>query len=664
MYGDGKWWNIDFVGVLALDGEVSSGRYSIIRNRNDNLQFYIRIISSPPENFPRQVKEVGGFAEDLRNYGFEDDVTLPEPARKSALREFLNDYILFFQIELKKTNVSAEYHIARNIHCVRKSDSFRPDTILEPIPIFSEATTERNQELFEQQLYNQKYVGDNKQISKDDDDTPSMILWKHGEDNSEYTLYGPFNKHNYAHGGFRFHSAFSHVHKAKMPIEYVMESYLHDQVLFIDSNYCEELQGLLEAQGETLGNVEGMEQVIKPSVESVAATIEMESTTTENAEEHANTDKEMEFMKVFERQCKRMGLYYDEKDLYNFHTAMKTGGLVILAGMSGTGKSKLVQCYANALRLNKFQMLFIPVSPSWQDDSDVIGYLDTLHNVYRPGDSGLVNMLIRAADEYPDDLHIVCFDEMNLARVEHYFSQFLSVLELDENKRFLKLYNDEYSSRIYNQNVYPSTVRIGNNVVFVGTVNLDESTYHFSDKVLDRANVITLNMKPYHDVLEMEEQRIKEMPTTSNMNTGENPFTYDVYSSFRKFEREISLNSLESKFLWILHEELQDCGRNLGIGWRIIRQISNFLNNLPADAPLSREETFDLQVVQRVLTKIRGSEEQFTELLGRYKPDTKEVEGSKFINLLSTMPDSYPFERTRKLIVEKSKELRLYGHTV
>ena len=366
-------------------------------------------------------------------------------------------------------------------------------------------------------------------------------------------------------------------------------------------------------------------------------------------------------MKLFENECKRMGLYYDIKDLYNFHTAMKTGGLVILAGMSGTGKTKLVQCYANALKLGKSQMLFIPVRPFWQDDADVIGYLDTLHNVYRPGDSGLMNLLTRAANEYPDDLHIVCFDEMNLARVEHYFSQFLSVLELEENKRFLKLYNDEFSTRIYNQNVFPSTVRIGSNVIFVGTVNLDESTYHFSDKVLDRANVITLKIQPYNDVLRLKEERNKE---ESLSNRRENSFSYDTYTSFRRMEREISLSSFESQFLWDLHEELQKCGRNIGIGWRIVRQISTFLKNLPANSPLTREEAFDLQVVQRVLTKIRGSEEQFTDLLGRYNIDKKEVENSAFLDLLSTMPDSYIFERTQKEIVDKSKELRLYGHTV
>ena len=660
VYEDRKMWDIDFVGVLALDGEVSTGRNSVIINRNNDLQFYIRIVSSPPENFPRQVKDVCGFAEALNNYGFYDDTTLSELARKNALRSFLSRYILFFQVELRRPNGTAEFHIARNIHIVKKSDSFRTDTILEPIPIFTEEATERNQELFEQQLYNRKYVGDNKNISNDDDDTPSIILWRDSQD--DYFLYGSFNKHDYAAGGFRFLPINSHVRKIKLQEEYIMESYLHDHVLFMDSKHCEELQSILEEYGEVLGESEGVEQILKQSSNSVAATVEIESTTNAKSfEEHANVNKEMEFMDLFEYECRRMGLYYDEKDLYNFHTAMKTGGLVILAGMSGTGKSKLVQCYARALRLGGSQLLFIPVRPFWQDDADVIGYLDTLHNVYRPGDSGLMNVLTRAND-YPGELHIVCFDEMNLARVEHYFSQFLSVLELEENRRYLKLYNEEYSSRIYNQNVFPPNVRIGSNVVFVGTVNLDESTYHFSDKVLDRANVITLNIKPYDDVLKMEEERMQELPILSKSR--ENPITYDVYSSFKKVEREISLSPFESKFLWTLHEEFQKCSRNLGIGWRIIRQISHFLNNLPANAPLTREEAFDLQVVQRVLTKVRGSEEQFSELLGHYNMDTKQVEHSIFLNLLSSMPESYKFEKTRRLITEKSKELRLYGHTV
>ena len=84
---------------------------------------------------------------------------------------------------------------------------------------------------------------------------------------------------------------------------------------------------------------------------------------------------------------------------------------------------------------------------------------------------------------------------MNLAQVEHYFSQFLSILEECLKNQF-KIICSEYE-RDYIIQINKTTVKIGNNIRFIGTVNIDESTFHFSDKVLDRANVIKLNVIPY-----------------------------------------------------------------------------------------------------------------------------------------------------------------------
>ena len=207
---------------------------------------------------------------------------------------------------------------------------------------------------------------------------------------------------------------------------------------------------------------------------------------------------EWNFIKHFEQTANESGLYYTVKDLINFHTAVKSSPLVILSGLSGTGKSQLVWCYAKALGLEKESLKMIPVRPNWSDDSDLIGFVDSMHSVYRPDDAGFVNTLIEASKaENQDKLYLICFDEMNLARVEHYFSQFLSILEMPEQNRFLKLYAKEYETRLYNVDKYPSSVKIGNNLRFIGTVNMDESTFHFSDKVLDRANVIQLDLVPY-----------------------------------------------------------------------------------------------------------------------------------------------------------------------
>lgn len=648
-------YNIDFAGVLLEEEQTYTGRRTVWVNTQETLQYSIRIISITPENFPRQIETVTGYGDSLSRYGFEDDLSLSKVERSNAAIKFLSQFIIFFTIDKKSSATSygvQEFHKAKNIRLVKKSEAYRQNISLIPIPIFSEIE-DMNKSTFEHKLLNRKYVGDNTQISREDDDTPTLILWS--ETPSNHTLYGLFSKHDYARGGFKFFADNNSPKKMSLDIDIYIESYQNDQVLFMNSATYYELQQKLENAGEVLdSSIDGDEELFEE----------------QHTDEPENTvvSKEKEFMETFKRKCIEIGLFYSEKDLYNFHAAMKTGGLVILSGMSGTGKTKLVQCYMDALGLQSDQRLFVPVRPSWQDDTDLLGYLDTIHNIYQPGDSGLINFLIEAEKSFSTALHIVCFDEMNLARVEHYFSQFLSVLELEENKRFLPLYNEDAVSRTYNSNFFGPKVKIGPNVVFVGTVNLDESTYHFSDKVLDRANVITLNMVSYLEVIESANATDYEAPKNTEKRE---PIPYDDYKEFRKKEKKLSLTKEEASFLWELHKEFQTCNRNLGIGWRIVKQISSFLINLTADAPLSRQEGFDIQVVQRILTKIRGSEEQFTELIGRYNSETKEVDNSRFLTLIeeflpqnSNESQSYNMIRTKEVIREKAKELRLYGHTV
>lgn len=91
-------------------------------------------------------------------------------------------------------------------------------------------------------------------------------------------------------------------------------------------------------------------------------------------------------------------MFYNIKDFVNIHTALKCNSLVILSGLSGTGKSAIVDIYAKALGINtnannpdENRLLFIPVRPSWNDDSDLLGYVDLVHMVYRASDSGFVD---------------------------------------------------------------------------------------------------------------------------------------------------------------------------------------------------------------------------------------------------------------------------------
>jgi len=374
------------------------------------------------------------------------------------------------------------------------------------------------------------------------------------------------------------------------------------------------------------------------------------------ANSNLNNSEQSKFIQRFVRQTSQMGLHYNIKDLINFHTAMESTGLVILSGLSGTGKSKLVSAYATALgiadqKTKSVRLCFVPVRPFWADDSDLLGYVDTVNSVYRPGDSRLVETLL-AADKDPDNLYIVVFDEMNLARVEHYFSQFLSVLELSSDSRYVQLYNPQLGNRLYNQETYPSRIKIGENVRFVGTVNTDESTFQFSDKVLDRSNVISLHIVPFN------QKFISNWENDDSMDTEK--MSYEKYHSLVDDNNVKSLTEIEKTLLWDIHCELNSKDRNLGIGWRIVGQIENFLKCLPEiENGVSRGEAFDLQLVQRVLTKVRGSEELLSDLVG-----SEDENDGTLVKIFDKYASVSEFEESRKVVQQKARELKLYGFTM
>ncbi|MGL4740344.1 MAG: McrB family protein [Sarcina sp.] len=363
---------------------------------------------------------------------------------------------------------------------------------------------------------------------------------------------------------------------------------------------------------------------------------------------------ENNFLEDLKQKAKDLNLFYDEKDLINFHVAMKISKFVILSGMSGSGKSKLVKLYAEALGINSGQVNFIPVSPSWADDTDLIGYVDSMHNIYAPADSGLVDILLEAT-MHENNIYIVCLDEMNLARVEHYFSKFLSVLEMDTEDRILSLYNKELESKLYNSNKYPSQIKISDNVLFVGTVNIDESTYHFSDKVLDRANVINLSKVSFKEVYN-NKTKIKAK------GKNEKEIKFKVYNEFIEGGNFLYLEEKEVELLEELHTCINKVNKNFGVGFRVLNQISEYLVNIPLGCSIAREEGFDIQVVQRILTKIRGPKEQIELIVGSII-DNKYQEG-ELVDILNKYKDISNFDKSREIINLKARELEFYGYTM
>lgn len=207
-------------------------------------------------------------------------------------------------------------------------------------------------------------------------------------------------------------------------------------------------------------------------------------------------------------------------------TAMRTKPFLLLAGISGTGKSRIVKQMAfescpdiPALRSDKTapgNYELIEVKPNWHDSSELLGYESEIggpHYVVTP----FVRFLVKAM-RYPDVPFFVCMDEMNLAPVEQYFAEFLSVLEsrkllsdgtitseplikadifsryADQLHRDLDITDTETYKTVYDR-LKNDGLRLPSNMIVVGTVNMDETTHQFSRKVIDRAMTIEMNIE-------------------------------------------------------------------------------------------------------------------------------------------------------------------------
>ena len=343
----------------------------------------------------------------------------------------------------------------------------------------------------------------------------------------------------------------------------------------------------------------------------------------------------------------KYGLTYNQADLANFHNSVKTNMLTILTGISGTGKSKIVTAYADSLGIKDEEHFnMVSVRPFWQDDSDVLGFVDSMTNSYHPGDSGLVDTLLRASQN-PNDFYIVVFDEMNLARVEYYFSQFLSVLEKNEEDRYLNLYDESVEARLYNGDKYKSKIKIGNNIRFVGTMNIDETTFQISDKVLDRANVIKLRSIKFTE-------RNNVIPDSSITFEEKSYVTYSKY--FHDLDKKFNKERL------LLFDNINECIQNAipttGLGWRTINNIERFVSNSSyyGYPSFNSDIALDYQIAQRILPKIRGTETMLTDLLGDTEND------KSLLHAISKTEDISKFNLTIQSISKKRKELTVMGY--
>lgn len=191
----------------------------------------------------------------------------------------------------------------------------------------------------------------------------------------------------------------------------------------------------------------------------------------------------------------RLHLSYTPEDIATFIAGLGATRLTILQGMSGTGKTSLPKIFSEAILGN---CDIIEVESSWRDKNELLGYYNEFSKTYTP--KKFTQALYKARLN-PETITFIVLDEMNLSRIEYYFSDFLSLMENEEDKREIKLLNvslnrtEDGKTMPYYGLFEGHTIKVPRNVWFIGTANRDESTFEISDKVYDRAHTMNFNKR-------------------------------------------------------------------------------------------------------------------------------------------------------------------------
>jgi len=260
----------------------------------------------------------------------------------------------------------------------------------------------------------------------------------------------------------------------------------------------------------------------------------------------------------------RLHLSYTPEDIATFVAGLGASRLSILQGMSGTGKTSLPKIFSEAIFGN---CDIVEVESSWKDKNELLGYYNEFSLNYTPKKFTLA--LYKAALNQ-EIFTLILLDEMNLSRIEYYFSDFLSLMENEENQRELKLINIKLTRREDGKEVdyraldYGNTLRIPPNVWFIGTANRDESTFVISDKVYDRAHTINFT---------------KRAPKVRNFSNPIPQQYYDYQTMNNLFVNAKQNGNFDAENSELIKNvETLLAPYNISFGNRILNQIEDFVN--------------------------------------------------------------------------------------
>ena len=371
-----------------------------------------------------------------------------------------------------------------------------------------------------------------------------------------------------------------------------------------------------------------------------------------------DVENEIQFIQSLNNRLLSHNLCFYSEDIINVHTCIKSSKLTILAGMSGVGKTKLAINYANQLDATEEngRLLFVPITSSFVHNHDLLGYFNYDLKEYIPSETGLIEFMLNAQKEQ-NKMHVAIFDEMNLSQIEHWFSQFMSVLEKDDDQQFISLYNSNGSK---NQK-YPDRIQIGTNIIFIGTMNVDLTTKDLSDRLIDRTYIVDIHKMKFEELYYIEGQK--------NKSTG-NEFLCDSFSMYESwkstYEPVSGFQQREIHFFDELHSTIVDACFEKGVSFRMLNKIGRYLNNLPIDYNgnfmLDRKAALDLIISQTIIKKLNGPISRLGHLIGELDYSEEYLNNSRLVELFNEYREISDFYECKQCLINKAKDLRDYGY--
>ena len=310
-----------------------------------------------------------------------------------------------------------------------------------------------------------------------------------------------------------------------------------------------------------------------------------------------------EFAVYMQRKMASSGkpFYYDLDTVRIFIAGLSMSNISILQGISGTGKTSLPREFAKAIiseameyRGNNAENTpnapyrICAVQSGWRDNMDLMGYYNSFEHKYKETDF-FKALYLANLPKYKDTLFFIILDEMNLSRPEHYFADFLSLLEQEEDERYITI---NAPDEVLPKQIVQGKLRVPSNVRFIGTANHDETTLEFAPKTYDRSNLM-------------------EMPKNKQTNIPKTDGAYNISYTWLKKQFLVAKDSYQAEYekfkKFINSKEMRELlmEKGIGVGNRFEDQAERFICTFVASGdPKKKEESLATAADHLITTRL------------------------------------------------------------